>query len=93
MVEKKNKRVSGSGEKSHKLYIVDPESKMGMDSLVDRLMGLRPVRSISILYCEGGFFVRLGFFLDKEPENVLQYVRAKMAFESGYILPWQPAHA
>lgn len=69
----------------HRFYLVEPKLNANADELAEKLISLKPVEEVFLADGDYGFIVKVRFLDGKEPVDVVNYLREKIAVRFGTV--------
>ncbi len=69
----------------HRFYLIEPRPNANADELAEKLISLKPVEEVFLSDGAYGFIVKVRFLNGKEPSDVVNYIRSRMASRFGTV--------
>lgn len=80
----KQNSVSKRG-RLHRFYLIEPKPNADADALAEKLISLKPVEEVFLADGDYGFIVKVRFIDGKEPTDVANYLKEKIALRYGVV--------
>ncbi len=69
----------------HRFYLIEPKPNANADQLAEKLISLKPVEEVLLADGDYGFIVKVRFLDGKEPMDVVNYLKEKIAVKFGTV--------
>jgi hypothetical protein len=84
---RKTRRTSVSKKgKMHRIYFCSPKENTNLDTLADRLIGLRLVEEVFLMDIDDGYVAQVRFTENKEPEKPDAYIAKNVGKSFGAVI-------
>ncbi len=69
----------------HRFYLVEPKPNVNADELAEKLISMKPVEEVLLSDGDYGYLVKVRFENGKEPVDVVNYLKEKIAVRYGVV--------
>lgn len=69
----------------HRFYLIEPKPNVNADELAEKLISLKPVEEVLVSDGDYGYLVKVRLIGGKEPVDVVNYLKEKMAVKYGVV--------
>lgn len=82
-----NKEKAGTRKRGslHRFYLVEPKPNANADELAEKLIAMKPVEEVLLSDGDYGYLVKVRFINGKEPVDVVNYLKEKIAVKYGVV--------